>query len=61
MRMVIHESLVQFKKYVLLETQMINANLLRSYLIKGLAVPLVAIKYQTISTNLLNHLNRNKR
>jgi hypothetical protein len=33
-------------------------NLLRSYLIKGLTVPLVAIKYPTISTNLLKHLNR---
>jgi len=35
-------------------------NLLRSYLIKGLAVPLVGIKYPTISTNLLKHLNRKK-
>jgi hypothetical protein len=35
-------------------------NLLQSYLIKGLAVPLVAIKYPTISTNLLKHLNRKK-
>jgi hypothetical protein len=35
-------------------------NLMRSYLIKGLTVPLVAIKYQTISTNLLKHLNRKK-
>jgi hypothetical protein len=36
-------------------------NLLRSYLIKGLAIPLVGIKYPTISTNLLKHSNRRKR
>jgi hypothetical protein len=35
-------------------------NLLRSYLIKGLAIPLVRIKYPTISTNLLKHSNRRK-
>jgi hypothetical protein len=35
-------------------------NLLRSYLIKGLAIPLVGIKYPTISTNLLKHSNRRK-
>jgi hypothetical protein len=35
-------------------------NLLRSYLIKGLALPLVGIKYPTISTNLLKHLKRKK-
>jgi hypothetical protein len=38
----------------------ITINLLRSYLIKGLAVPVVTIKYLTISTNLLKHLNRKK-
>jgi hypothetical protein len=35
-------------------------NLMRSYLIKGVTVPLVAIKYPTISTTLLKHLNRKK-
>jgi hypothetical protein len=35
-------------------------NLLRSYLIKGLAIPLVGIKYPSISTNLLKHSNRRK-
>jgi hypothetical protein len=35
-------------------------NLLRSYLIKGLAIPLVGIKYPTISTNLLKQSNRRK-
>jgi hypothetical protein len=35
-------------------------NLLRSYLIKGLALPLVVIKYPTISTNLLKHSYRKK-
>jgi hypothetical protein len=35
-------------------------NLLRSYLIKGLAIPLVGIKYPTISTNLLKHSNTRK-
>jgi hypothetical protein len=33
---------------------------LPSYLIKGLAIPLVGIKYPTISTNLLKHSNRRK-
>jgi hypothetical protein len=41
----------------LFENCKIFFNLLRSYLIKGLAVPLVGIKYPTISTNLLKHLN----
>jgi hypothetical protein len=38
----------------------LNFNLLRSYLIKGLAIPLVGIKYPTISTNLLKHSYRRK-
>jgi hypothetical protein len=38
-----------------------DINLLRSYLIKGLTVPLVRIKYSAISTNLLKDLNRKKR
>jgi hypothetical protein len=35
-------------------------NLLQSYLGKGLAIPLVGIKYSTISTNLLKHSNIRK-
>jgi hypothetical protein len=42
------------------EGQFTDVNLLRSYLIKGLAIPLVGIKYPTISTNLLKHSNRRK-
>jgi hypothetical protein len=33
---------------------------LLSYLIKGLALPLVGIKYPTISTNLLKHSDTRK-
>jgi hypothetical protein len=45
---------------ITMHVQGISFNLLRSHLIKGLALPLVGIKYPTISTNLLKHLNRKK-